>query len=62
MSASSTPTTDAQIADDIRRKLTEALHPALEVIREANRQGFLVGFNVGGNPISVQVIEVSKKL
>ena len=55
---------DKEIADDLRKKFFNVLGPVAELINEANKTGFEVGFQFGPNAfgqICVQAINLMKK-
>lgn len=48
-------------ADAIRQQLTQALLPVLDAINEFSKVGWNVGFAIGGVPVAIEKIDVSKK-
>lgn len=48
---------DKEIADELRKKFFDALTPICELIAEAERNGFEVGFGFGKNPFGQTIIQ-----
>lgn len=52
--------TDKEIADDYRMKLHALLQTVCDVMKEADKKGFQLGFNIANNELAN--ITVAKKL
>jgi len=47
---------DSEAAADFRRRIQEALAPILDIMNEAARENFVVGFNVGRDAVGRCVV------
>lgn len=52
--------TDQEKAADLRARLRQTLDPVIEVLREAAADGYQIEFNLGGTPVDVTKIDISK--
>lgn len=54
-----TEKTDRQKAEEFKNRITEAHKPILEILNEANKEGFQISIGCGPTPTGYQILQLA---